>query len=99
MYVCFPVSPANVEAAILLASLQSLHLYIDSLPVTVLKGVADLLSPFLAHFVQSVFPSEILPLLLQGGISVMPYPKNLVCCFLIPPPIAQSLTFLSSLRY
>jgi hypothetical protein len=42
-----PVSPADVEAAI--ARLPTKSSSIDPLPVTVLKGVADLLLPILTH--------------------------------------------------
>jgi hypothetical protein len=60
MYVFFPVSPANVEAAF--ARLSTKSSSVDALPVAVLKGVADLLSPFLAHlFNQSFLPSGLLP--------------------------------------
>jgi hypothetical protein len=53
MYVFFPVSSANVEAAF--ARLSTKSSSVDSLPVTVLKGVADLLSPFLVHLFNQSF--------------------------------------------
>jgi hypothetical protein len=53
MSVFFPVSPANVEAAI--ARLSTKSSSVDSLQVTVLKGVADLLLPFLAHLINKSF--------------------------------------------
>ena len=53
MSVFSPISPADVEAAI--ARLPPKSSSIDPFPVTVLKGVADLLSPFLAHLFNQSF--------------------------------------------